>query len=136
MAKIYVRKDSPYYWCLWKRPDGTRARQKTGCPLAPKNAAKSVIRDYENNAQLKANKLEADDYKDYNPHKERNQQTLYFFDDMMLRYIEERKLKKGDNGCIKHLYRFFSGYCLNQLNDDTEYSVLDADAVTEYKFQV
>lgn len=138
MAKIYTRKDSPYYWCLWKRPDGTRARQKTGCPLAPNNAATSEVRQYEDNAQLKANKLEADDYKDYNPHKEdRTGPTLYFFDDLMLKFIEERQLGEADTNCIKRLYRFFSGYCLNSSDDivDTEvtHPCLDANAISIYK---
>jgi len=136
MAKIYTRKDSPYYWCVWKRPDGTRARQKTGCPVAPNNASTSDVRQYQDNAHLKANKLEADDYKDYNPHKEhRNSPTLYFFDDLMLKFIKERQLGRADTNCIKRLYAFFSGYCLNHPieNIDTDYAWLDANAITEYK---
>lgn len=139
MAKIYTRKDSPYYWCLWKRPDGTRARQKTGCPVAPNNVPKAVVKDYEDNAQLKANKLEADDYKDYNPHKERNRLTLYFFDDLMLKYIEERKPGKAHMNCIKRLYGYFTGYCLNDrdealaVNESSQTLWLDAETVTQYK---
>lgn len=133
MATIYKRKYSPYYWCCWKRPNGTRARRKAGCPVAPKNAVKGEIRIYEDNAQLKANKLEADDYKQYNPfQRSKPKQTLYFFDDMMLRFIEERKPGPADMNCAKILYRFFSGYCLNDIEDD-EYSILDAEAITEYK---
>lgn len=133
MATLYKRKDSPYYWCWWKRPDGTRARRKTGYPLAPDTASKADIRCYEEKAQLKANKLEADDYKAYNPFQaSQPTRTLYFFDDMMLRYIEERQPTAAHMNCTKHLYRFFSGYCLNDL-EDSQYSVLDAEAVTEYK---
>ena len=133
MATIYKRKDSPYYWCWWKRPDGTRTRQKTGCPLAPKTATPSDIRCYEDNAQLKANKLEADDYKAYNPFREQQpKQTLYFFDDLMLRFLEECQPGPAHINSTKHLYRFFSGYCLNDL-EDSEYKLVDADAVTDYK---
>jgi integrase len=133
MATIYKRKDSPYYWCWWKRPDGTRARKKTGCPLAPNTATSSEVRHYEDNAQLKANKLEADDYKDYNPFQNRpSQQNLYFFDDLMMRYIEECQPGPAHINCMKHLYRFFSGYCLNDL-EISEYNLINADTVTEYK---
>ncbi len=133
MATIYERKDSPYYWCWWKRPDGTRARRKTGCPVAPETATQSDLRRYMDNAQLKANKLEADDYKEYNPfQKQPIKQTLYFFDDLMLRYIEECKPGSAHINCMKHLYRFFSGYCLNDL-ETSEHTLVDADAITEYK---
>ena len=134
MATIYKRKDSPYYWCCWKRPNGTRARRATGCSIAPDDASTSDIRRYENNAQLKANKLEADDFKDYNPHKlSRDREKRYYFDDLMLRFLDERKPGSADLKCIKVLYTFFTGYCLNDLDDDSTEKAIDADSITEYK---
>ena len=70
---------------------------------------------------------------EYNPfQKQQLKQTLYFFDDLMLKYIEECQPGKAHVNCTKHLYRFFSGYCLNDL-EDSSYTLLDAEAVTEYK---
>ncbi|MFT6957720.1 MAG: integrase [Halieaceae bacterium] len=51
----------------------------------------------------------------------------------MLRFIEERNPGIAHMNCMKHLYRFFSGYCLNDLEPDTGYSTLDANAITAYK---
>jgi hypothetical protein len=118
---------------LVEDPDGTRARQKTGCPIAPNSAITSDIRRYKDSAQLKANKLEADDYKDYNPHQNRPNQSLYLFNKLMLQFIEECRPGPAHLNCIKHLYRFFSGFCLYELEGSIGHKLVDADAITAYK---
>ena len=51
----------------------------------------------------------------------------------MLRFLDERKPESADLKCIKVLYTFFTGYCLNDLDDDSTEKAIDADSITEYK---
>ena len=105
MAKIYTRKDSPYWWTRYKGPDGQEVRSSLG---VPKERKKREI------AQLKASELETEHWKAWKEGK--LDKPEYTFEELMVGWIEETKPGAADINNIKALKGVFGGRIINDIS--------------------
>lgn len=104
MAKIFTRKNSPYYWTRYKDPTGIDVR----CSLKiPKSS------EYKEIAQLKASELETDHWRAWKEGKlDRPQFT---FEELMIGWINETDPGSADISNITALKKVFGGRIINDI---------------------
>ncbi len=104
MAKIFTRKNSPYWWSRYKGPDGQEVR----CSLKVPNSS-----GFKKVAQLKASQLEIDHWQAWKEGKLDKPQ--YSFEELMIGWIEERKPGSADLTNVSILRKEFSGRILDEI---------------------
>jgi len=104
MAKLYTRSNSPYWWTRYALPNGEEVRRSTKVPKTE---------ELKKQAAIKANDWEVDAWRTWRPGSENERE--YRFEELVERYVSERKPGSAAVTNLIRLNEFFFGKVLNSL---------------------